>query len=128
MGNLSPWFDHLFRKGLEEFFTEMSELERVFQGGCIRSDYYETDKEVVVMVEIPGLSPRHRLDVRVEENILYIRGIVTHEGTEGERKKQVNTHFIMNVLLPARVDPTRMKTDLNQADRLLTVRLPKANA
>jgi HSP20 family protein len=47
-----------------------------------RADIYETDENVVVIVDMPGVSD-DTIDVTLEKNILAIRGSSIHENPEG---------------------------------------------
>ncbi|OYD08355.1 Hsp20/alpha crystallin family protein [Paludifilum halophilum] len=91
------------------------------QNDRIQSDYYQTDREVVVKVEIPGLSPLHfhDIDVNVKENILMLRGQTQ------EKNANQQSFFTWALLLSARVDPAGMDTRLDQKDHVLTIVLPK---
>ncbi|QKG84004.1 Hsp20/alpha crystallin family protein [Kroppenstedtia pulmonis] len=122
MGKLYPWYPSLFEQGFRKWSEQMKNLWDE-QGKGIRSDYYQTDQEVVVVVEIPGLSPMHAIEVKVVENILFIQGTMQEKGEETGFLSQ--SSFLFNLLLPAKVDPTRIKTDFEQDDGVLTLRLPK---
>lgn len=122
MGKLYPWYPSLFEQGFRKWSEQMKNLWDE-QGKGIRSDYYQTDQEVVVVVEIPGLSPMHAIEVKVVENILFIQGTMQEQGEETGFLSQ--SSFLFNLLLPAKVDPTRIKTDFEQDDGVLTLRLPK---
>ncbi|MFC4075704.1 Hsp20/alpha crystallin family protein [Salinithrix halophila] len=120
---LRPWFSTLDGGGLGELMKRMEAWSQEFEGNRIRGDFYQKDGEVVVMLEIPGLKSRHEIDVRVEGQILTVRG-TTEAEPEGEIPGELSA-FVYEMLLPGQVDVSRMVTRLHPADRVLTVRLPR---
>jgi HSP20 family molecular chaperone IbpA len=126
MGLRESWFDWMLQEEMADFIKEMNRLVQMFPTGDIRSDLYQTATEVVVMMEIPRLSPEHELNVWVEsQRILYVSGMI-READEGEGMMRVSkTRFTTNLLLPVLVDESRLQTSLNEAKNLLTIRLPK---
>jgi HSP20 family protein len=89
-------------------------------------DIYETDREIVVKAELPGLKKEDVL-VSVENNVLTIRG----ERKFAEEVKRENFHrversygeFLRSFTLPAYVDANKTLAEFK--DGLLTVTLPK---
>jgi HSP20 family protein len=89
-------------------------------------DVAETEKEVVVKMEIPGVEPKD-LDISVCRNVLSVAG----EKKESQEKKGENFHFSerrfgafrRDVELPAMVDEA--KVDADYAGGVLTVRARK---
>lgn len=118
----------------DRFWSEVERLirkSRVSGGGegsMIDTRMKETDREVIAVVEIPGLYERHDLDIRVLENRLMVRG-----GTGFEKKKgagenpawiqQSEMFFFVALPLPAPVKEDGMQTELK--GNTLIVRLPK---
>ena len=89
-------------------------------------DIYETDKEVVLKIEVPGVK-KEDVKVSLENKILTIHGERKFE----EEVKKENYHrvernygeFLRTFTLPAFIDETKILADFK--DGLLTVTLPK---
>ena len=89
-------------------------------------DIYETDKEIVVKAEIPGLK-KEDVKVSIENNVLTLRG----ERRLEEEVKRENFHrvertygeFLRSFTLPAFIDATKILAEFK--DGLLMVALPK---
>jgi HSP20 family protein len=89
-------------------------------------DIYETEKEIVVKLEIPGIK-KEDVKVSLENNLLTIHGERKFE----EEVKKENFHrvernygeFLRSFTLPATVDATKILAE--SKDGLLTVTLPK---
>jgi HSP20 family protein len=91
------------------------------------TDIYETADELVVMADLPGISPEG-LDVTLEDNILVLRArprpapadadgdVLLQEFSAGE--------FYRAFQLPADYDTARVSATLRQG--VLTLRLPKS--
>jgi HSP20 family protein len=89
-------------------------------------DIYETDKEVVLKVELPEVK-KENVDVTLDNNVLTLRGERKfEEKTERENYHRVERHygeFMRSFNLPAFVDHSRIKAEFK--DGVLTVTLPK---
>lgn len=89
-------------------------------------DVSETDDEVVVKAELPGLS-RDNLEVEVMPESLSLSGTMSQESEEKEgtyhRRERVWGRFERVIPLPAEVVSDQAKATLK--DGLLEVRLPK---
>lgn len=114
----------------DRFWTEVERLIRKskapVEGPMIGTRLTETDREVIAVVEIPGLYKRHDLDIRVEENRLMVRGGTESEKVGGNRPsllQRSEMFFFVALPLPTTVDASRMKTELKGNN--LIVRLPK---
>ena len=89
-------------------------------------DIYETDKEIVLKTELPGLR-KELVNVSIENNVLMIQG---ERNFEEETKKE-NFHrvernygkFLRTFALPTFVDPARILAEFK--DGILVVTLPK---
>lgn len=89
-------------------------------------DIYETDKEIVVRAELPGLK-KEDVFVSIENNVLMIRG----ERKFTEEVKRENFHrversygeFLRSFTLPTFIDTTKILAEFK--DGLLMVALPK---
>ncbi|HSF16256.1 MAG TPA: Hsp20/alpha crystallin family protein [Vicinamibacteria bacterium] len=92
-------------------------------------DVYDKGTEIVVHAEIPGIK-KEDIDVRVENNVLTIRG-------KKERKEEVKEEgfyraeraygsFSRSFSLPTTVDISKISAAYN--DGVLTLRVPKSEA
>jgi HSP20 family protein len=92
------------------------------------TDVVETEKEIRVVTEMPGLRPDD-VEVDVENNVLTIRGEKREERTEGEggkyhlAERRYGT-FARSFVLPRDVDAERIEAAFDQG--VLTVRIPKS--
>lgn len=89
-------------------------------------DIFETDKELVLKVELPEVK-KEEVDVTLENNVLTLRGERKfEERTERENYHRVERHygeFMRSFTLPAFVDATKINAEFK--DGVLTVTLPK---
>lgn len=90
-------------------------------------DMSETDQEVIVKVEVPGMDSKD-IDLSLSKDYLTISGEKKHE----EKEEKENYHrterrygaFCRNIALPVDVDPD--KVDATYKDGVLKITLPKA--
>jgi HSP20 family protein len=89
-------------------------------------DIYEMPEGLVVMADIPGVT-KDSLDVRVDNNILTIRGQASHvlSGEPIYREYEL-AHYFRQFELSDQVDQNKITADLKQG--VLTLTLPKAEA
>ncbi|HWP41955.1 MAG TPA: Hsp20/alpha crystallin family protein, partial [Blastocatellia bacterium] len=89
-------------------------------------DVYETDKEIVIKAELPGVK-KEDVKVGIEDGVLSISGERKfEEETKKENYLRVERSygaFTRSFTLPARVDSTRISAEFK--DGLLQVTLPK---
>lgn len=117
--------DNLFDRFFSDPFTTMEPFGA--RGGFgPRIDLAESDSEVTVKAELPGIDPKD-VDLRVEGNMLLIRGEKKQEKEEKRRdylyvERQYGS-FQRSVQLPSTVDPD--KVDAAYKDGVLTVTLAK---
>lgn len=91
-----------------------------------RVDIAETNGELVVAAELPGMA-RDDVSIRIENNVLTLKGEKKHE----EEKKGTNYHriersygtFSRSFSLPSTVDTSKVKAAFK--DGVLTITLPK---
>jgi HSP20 family protein len=89
-------------------------------------DIYETDKEIIVKAELPGLK-KEDVFVSIENNVLMLRG----ERKFGDEVKREDFHrveraygdFVRTFTLPTFIDTTKILAEFK--DGLLMVTLPK---
>ena len=99
-------------------------------------DVAETDKEVRVTLELPGVSPDD-VDISLHDDMLTIRGEKKFQRERGgdkdksEKEKQENYHFIecsygsfqRSLRLPYMANPDEVKASFQ--DGVLTINIPK---
>ena len=90
-------------------------------------DVYETDKEVVVKAEVPGVK-KEDLDINVQENTLTIRAQTKQESEvkeEGYYRRELRTgSFFRAIPLPAEIKQDELKATYDNG--VVTIRAPKA--
>ena len=89
-------------------------------------DMYETQEGFVVLADLPGVA-KEALDVRVDHNVLTIRGHARH-GVPGEAvsREYALVNFFRQFALSEHVDQRQIIAELKSG--VLTVTLPKAEA
>jgi HSP20 family protein len=97
-----------------------------FIGFAPQVDVTETDKEVKICAEIPGVEPKD-IDVSIEENLLTIKGEKKSEREEDEkgqyRMERSYGSFERSIPLPMAVDETKAKAEFKNG--VLRLTLPK---
>lgn len=90
------------------------------------TDMYETEEEIVIVMDIAGISTRD-ISLRLHRNILVIRGIrrePTYAGKRKYYKMEIDFGpFERMVELPSKVDPDGVTARLTQG--FLEIQLPK---
>jgi HSP20 family protein len=87
-------------------------------------DIYETPEGLVVKADLPGVA-REGLDVRVENNLLTIRGKAAHSAPgESIYREYELVNFFRQFELNDRVDQQKISAELKHG--VLTLNLPKA--
>ena len=93
------------------------------------ADIYETDNDLVLKVDLPGVDPK-MVDVRIEDNVLTIRGERRFEENVAkenyQRMERLHGTFSRAFRLPVSVDADKIRADFK--DGVLTVTLPKAES
>jgi len=89
-------------------------------------DIYETDEGLTLDADMPGVL-RDGLDIRVEDNILTIRGRVGNgsKGTELFKEYELHDYF-RQFKLNDQIDQEKIEAHLSNG--VLTLKLPKAKA
>src|ERR1700692_4425519 len=89
-------------------------------------DILETEQELIVKADLPDIDPKD-LDIRVENNILTIRGERKFEKNVNEenylRVERAYGSFTRSFSLPNTVSPDAIRAEYNNG--VLTVHLPK---
>jgi HSP20 family protein len=114
-------FDSSFPGGLspappgEDFFS----LE-------IRTDLRETEKEIIITCDLPGMD-KNKIDLRIEDGNLVISGKRSSDqekkGKGFYRRERSYGSFERVIALPGKVDESGIKATYEKG--VLTVRLPK---
>ncbi len=112
-----------FDRLLEDVFPATAEREQILAPPV---DVYETDTEVVVKAEIPGVK-KEDIEVTIKDNALHIKA----ERKEEREEKTENVHRVERfygrieriVPLPAEVKAEEAKAEYK--DGVLEVRIPK---
>jgi HSP20 family protein len=91
------------------------------------ADIYETDNDLVVRCELPGVDPK-AVDVRVENNVLTIRGERQFDPTvqpeNYHRLERPYGTFTRSFTLPAMIDSDKIRAEYR--DGILHLMLPKS--
>lgn len=125
------WFDRMFEDFWRRPFPSLFQSDRWWPRGIMSPrmpalDIYEEKDDVVVKVELPGLSKDH-IEVQVTDNILTIKGDKKKEEEikEGNYYHSERSYgaFSRSVELPTEVKTEQVKASFKNG--VLEVRLPK---
>ncbi len=89
-------------------------------------DIYETEEEVTVVAEMPGVTS-DGVEISLEDDVLTIEGSRKPEDMEGKRvllQEYENGNYLRRFTVAETIDQDKIKASM--ADGLLTVVLPKA--
>lgn len=122
-GNSIDPFDQMFNTLLGSSGGARGSLMRAPE-----TDVVETEREIRVTVEMPGLK-RENIDIDVENNVLTIRGEKREERSEGEEGKYHIAErrygtFTRSFVLPRDVDAENIQARFE--DGVLNVTIPKS--
>ena len=124
LGQLRHQMNRLF----DTFFAEGNEGRIGFLEGRFAPeiDLTETDKEIRVSAELPGLEEKD-IEVTMTDGALNIRGEKREEKTEEEknyyRSERRYGSFERTIPLPAEIDSDKVQAEFKRG--VLTVRIPK---
>src|SRR5271157_468682 len=112
---------------LKEAFSPMSgETEVSTRSWAPPVDIYETEDAIVLKAELPGIDPKD-VEVRVEDNTLYLKGERNYEKEVNEqnyhRIERPYGSFARSFSLPNSIDAEKVKAEYK--DGLLTLTMPK---
>ncbi|MBL0421097.1 Hsp20/alpha crystallin family protein [Ramlibacter sp. AW1] len=120
-----------------ELHREMNRLLDDFVGGSSpgaaqgamgmpRMDVRESEQEISVCAELPGVRPAD-VDLRIEGNVITIRGEKKNEATDRKEDYHVMERswgrFQRSLQLPFAPDPDQVRADFEHG--VLTIRVPK---
>jgi HSP20 family protein len=109
--------------------NEMGTVERIRSGVTYtpRFDIFETDEELVLMGDLPGVAPED-LDIRFEDSVLTVDGRVAprHEGHEALYCEYGIGDFRRSFNVGDAIDASKISAELKNG--VLTLHLPKTEA
>lgn len=116
-------FNRLFNDTFSRFFEDGESATGTWIPPV---DIYETDQNVVLSAELPGLDPKD-VEIRVEDGTLYLKGQRKFE----KEVKEENCHriersygsFMRTFPVPSSVDAEKAKAEYK--DGILTLTMPK---
>jgi len=112
----------------DDFFGEswLTPRREMAAGFWPQVDVTETDKEIKVSADIPGVEPKD-IDVSVEDGMLTIKGEKKYERQEKEKRQyrmeRSYGSFERAIELPAEVDESKAKAEFKKG--VLRLALPK---
>ena len=122
---MNRFFEDAFNlfKPFTPFYTEETLPVTAWTPLC---DIYETEKEIVLKVELPEVK-KENVHITLENNMLFLRG-ERHFTQETERENYHRVErsygeFMRSFMLPATVDPNKINATFKEG--LLTITLPK---
>jgi len=123
---LEERMNQLFRELTAEGGRRLAPLEGVRTPFC---DLQETDSEVIITAELPGVS-KDNIQINATENEVEIKAERRAEQEEKSgsylRRERVHSSFYRRISLPAEVVPEKAKA--RYRDGVLELRLPKQKA
>lgn len=107
------------------FLSEMGRADQLFGGWSPALDLYQSQDNVVAMIEIPGMR-KEDIEISLHDGTLTIAGERKGEsaGEKAERTERYIGKFRRSITLPTLVDAT--KANATYRDGILTITLPKA--
>jgi HSP20 family protein len=116
-------FNRLFN---QTYSQEFSEDEGKLGAWAPAVDIFETDQDLVLKAELPGVDPKD-VEVRVENNTLYLKGQRKFENEVKEenyhRIERSYGSFTRTFALPGTIDAERVAAEFKGG--LLTLTMPK---
>ena len=108
------------------FWPNTARQAQLFNGWTPAMDLYQTNDDIVAMVELPGMR-KEDIEISLHDGMLTISGERKDENAEGEKAARTERFvgkFRRSISLPTRVDSN--KVNATYRDGILTVTLPKA--
>ncbi|MBO2532273.1 MAG: heat-shock protein Hsp20 [Thermoactinomycetaceae bacterium] len=129
--NLVPYdpFRHMenWRQEVERWLSEQPFTGAFPALRMPRMDVYETENEVIVSAELPGLEKKDDVQIDVDEDRLTISGSVQRtqevQGERMHRRERYTGQFQRTVTLPSRVKSDQARATYRNG--ILEVRIPK---
>jgi HSP20 family protein len=120
--NLRDEMNSLFELPVMGNFARQAQL---FSGWTPALDLYQTNDDVVAVVEVPGMR-KEDIDISLHDGMLTIAGerqSTSGDGKNAERTERFSGKFRRSVALPTRIDASKVSATFK--DGILTVTLPK---
>ena len=115
--------DRLFKEAFTPFYDEGESSTRTWAPPV---DIYETENDIVLKAELPGMDPKD-VEVKVEDNTLYLKGERKFEkevrNENYHRVERSYGSFARSFSLPNSISSEKVKAEFK--DGLLTLTLPK---
>ena len=115
--------DRLFKEAFTPFYDEGESSTRTWAPPV---DIYETENDIVLKAELPGIDPQD-VEVKVEDNTLYLKGERKFEkevmNENYHRVERSYGSFARSFSLPNSISAEKVKAEFK--DGLLTLTLPK---
>jgi HSP20 family protein len=108
------------------FWPNTPQQAQLFNGWTPALDLYQTNDDVVAVVELPGMR-KEDIEISLHDGTLSISGERKAESAEGDKATRTERFvgkFRRSIALPTRVDVN--KVNASYKDGILTVTLPKA--
>ncbi|HZT72009.1 MAG TPA: Hsp20/alpha crystallin family protein [Terriglobia bacterium] len=117
-------FNQLFNEAFGRAFGDLQEVTPRTWAPAV--DIYETDENLVLQAELPGINPDD-VDIRIEDNTLYLKGERKFE----KEVKEGNLHrversygtFTRSFTLPGSINVDKVKAEYKNG--ILTLTMPK---
>jgi HSP20 family protein len=126
---INKLFEDFFRAPMWEGFGESSALsgEQFFGEVTPRVDMSETDKEILIKVELPGMTDKD-IDISVGRDLLTISGEKKQEKEQNEkgwyRMERQYGSFSRSIPLPSEIETDKAEAEFKNG--VLCVKLPKS--
>jgi len=108
------------------FWADSSRQSQLFSGWAPALDLYQSDDNIVAVVELPGMR-KEDIEISLQDGTLIISGErkeETNQTNGATRTERYTGKFRRSITLPSRVDVN--KVSATYRDGVLTVTLPKA--
>jgi HSP20 family protein len=126
---LEDRMDHLFRELMSSFSRAEEHFSTIAGVRSPFCDVQETDKEIIITAELPGVS-KEDIKINATESSVEIEAEVKREAEEKNkghlRSERQYSKFYRCLALPAEVDPSKAKATYKNG--VLELRLPKVHA
>ncbi|MGM0482653.1 MAG: Hsp20/alpha crystallin family protein [Patescibacteria group bacterium] len=116
----------LFDESIWDPFEDTGLLSQDRGGLFPKVDISETDKEVKVIANIPGMDPE-KVNIEVDEDSLTLSGTIEEEKEDSNERQyrfeREYGEFYRDFLLPARVDPDKVSAESKNG--VITIKMSK---
>src|SRR3982751_454978 len=110
LGRLSTLRDELDSLFELPFLSNFANQAQLFSGWTPALDLYQSNDNVIAMVELPGMR-KEDIEISLHEGMLTIAGERKHqtgEGDNAERSERYIGKFRRSITLPTRVDASKV--------------------